>query len=80
VQNTVRAPKSKLFRMKNKLLIAFILMTHFTVKGNENDSITVTYIANCGFMIEIDSTKIIIDGLFTDGFNFYATPDSVTLI
>lgn len=65
--------------MKNKLLIAFILMIHFTVKGIENDSIIVTYIANCGFMIEMDSVKIIIDGLFTDGLNHYASPDSATL-
>lgn len=41
-----------------------------------NDSISVTYIANCGFLIEIDNQKIIIDGLFKLGHNRYPTPDT----
>ena len=65
-------------RMKNILLIAFISIIQLSAEATERDSIVVTYIANCGFMIEMDSTKIIIDGLFINGFNFYATPDSTT--
>lgn len=78
MQNT-KTSFIKIIYMKNKLLIAFLLIVQFTVKGNNNDSIAVTNIANCGFMIEMDSIKIIIDGLFINGFNFYATPDSATL-
>jgi len=47
-----------------------------TVCGN--DSISVTYIANCGFLLEIDSYKIIIDGLFKRGHNHYPTPDKIS--
>jgi len=42
-----------------------------------HDSITVTYIANCGYLIEMDGYKIIVDGLFKHGHNnHYATPDT----
>ena len=43
------------------------------------DSIGVTYIANCGFLVELDSKKILIDALFKEGFNHYTVPDSSTL-
>jgi L-ascorbate metabolism protein UlaG (beta-lactamase superfamily) len=44
----------------------------------ENDSISLTYSANCGFLIEMDSKKIIVDGLFRFGHNRYSTPDTST--
>lgn len=43
-----------------------------------NDSISITNIANCGFLIKIDSQKIIVDGLFKYGHNRYYTPDAET--
>lgn len=42
--------------------------------SQEKDSIAITHIANCGFMIEMDGYKIIIDGLFKLGHNHYTTP------
>lgn len=55
------------------LFFLFILYNLGTLSGK--DSIAVTYIANCGYLIEIDSVKIIIDGLFKLGHNHYPTPD-----
>jgi L-ascorbate metabolism protein UlaG (beta-lactamase superfamily) len=63
--------------MKKKLvliILLFILIHNRTLWGH--DSISVTYIANCGFLIEIDSNKILVDGLFKRGHNRYPTPDS----
>jgi L-ascorbate metabolism protein UlaG (beta-lactamase superfamily) len=47
-------------------------------RRNGSDLISITYIANCGYLIEIDSHKIIIDGLFRRGHNRYSTPDADT--
>ncbi len=68
--------------MKTKILIFSLFLVSLVLKSNDNqiDSIEITYIANCGFLIEMDSKKIIIDGLFTEGFNHYTTPDSATQI
>jgi len=44
----------------------------------DNACISLTYIANCGFLIELDDRKIIIDGLFKLGHNRYPTPDTST--
>lgn len=41
-----------------------------------NEKITLTYIANCGFIIESADNKIIVDGLFRFGHNRYQTPDT----
>jgi len=59
-----------------KLVFIFILINSRILSGN--DSISVTYIANCGFLIEIDGQKIIVDGLFKLGHNHYPTPDTST--
>ena len=56
-----------------------MIIFQLSAKAIDKDSIVVTYIANCGFLIEMESTKIIIDGLFINGFNYYDTPDSSTL-
>jgi len=65
--------------MKKSLFYIFFL---FSLINNGilsgNDSISVTSIANCGFLIETDGQKIIIDGLFKPGHNRYPTPDSNT--
>jgi L-ascorbate metabolism protein UlaG (beta-lactamase superfamily) len=63
--------------MKKRLIQIFILLfliNNWILYGN--DSISVTYIANCGFLIEIDGQKIIVDGLFKLGHNRYPTPDT----
>lgn len=65
--------------MKNKFILLislFLFIDNLLIYGN--DTISVTYIANCGHMVEIDSQKIIIDGLFKRGHNRYITPDTIT--
>lgn len=57
-------------------IFSLVLITIFGLKGN--DSILITFIANCGYLIEIDSHKIVVDGLFKDGLNRYSSPDSMT--
>ena len=66
---------------KKKILIflAVMLMFPASFAGTKKDSVSITYIANCGFMVEIDSKKILIDALFKEGFNHYTVPDSSTL-
>ena len=68
--------------MKIPILIFNLFLVSLVLKSNDNqvDSIEITYIANCGFLLEMDSKKIIIDGLFTEGYNRYTTPDSATQI
>jgi L-ascorbate metabolism protein UlaG (beta-lactamase superfamily) len=59
-----------------QIIFLFILINNRILYGN--DSISVTYIANCGYLIEIDDQKIIIDGLFKLGHNRYPVPDTNT--
>lgn len=65
-----------------KIFKVLLLITSFLLIINDgklycsNGSISVTYIANCGFLIEIGSQKIIVDGLFKRGHNRYSTPDT----
>lgn len=61
----------------------FYLLFYLTTLINSgflygNDSISVTYIANCGYLLEMDSSKIIVDGLFKSGHNRYSIPDTTT--
>ncbi len=68
--------------MKKKVYLIFlsgVLMLSVSFAGTKNDSVSVTYIANCGFLVEIDSKKILIDALFNEGFNHYVVPDSSTI-
>jgi len=58
------------------IFFLFILINIRILCGN--DSISLTYIANCGYLIEIDDQKIIVDGLFRLGHNRYPTPDTST--
>lgn len=71
-----------LVRMKLKLIIVILSIYSLAVNGSLNvkDSISITYIANCGFLIEMDSKKMIIDGLFKEGYNHYSVPDSGTQV
>jgi hypothetical protein len=45
---------------KNLVLICFSFILINNRIFCENDSISLTYIANCGFLIEMDDQKIII--------------------
>ncbi len=62
----------------NLIHIFFLFALINTGKLHGNDSISVTYIANCGYLLEIDNQKIIIDGLFKLGHNRYPKPDTST--
>ncbi|MDO9154038.1 MAG: MBL fold metallo-hydrolase [Paludibacter sp.] len=59
------------------IFFLFFLLNNGMLYGR-SDSIGITYIANCGFLIKIDSQKIIIDGLFKSGHNRYPTPNAST--
>jgi len=65
--------------MKKKLILIISIFIGFNIGTlYSEDSITITYIANCGYMVEVDAHKIIIDGLFKRGHNHYPTPDTTT--
>ncbi len=59
-----------------RIIFLFVFINNGILYGN--DTISVTYIANCGFLLETDDQKIIIDGLFRLGHNRYPTPDTST--
>jgi L-ascorbate metabolism protein UlaG (beta-lactamase superfamily) len=67
-----------MIKKKNLINIFFlsVLINSSILYGN--DSTSLTYIANCGFLIETDNKKIIIDGLFRLGHNRYPVPDPST--
>lgn len=68
--------------MKYYMLIIFsVLFIEADVYSqNDNtysqDSISITYIANAGFLVEMNGKKIVFDGFFKDGFGRYDFPDS----
>lgn len=64
--------------MRKLILVPFLLLTFSTGTLFARDSLAVTYIANCGFLLEMDGSKIVIDGLFKRGHNHYPTPDTLT--
>lgn len=68
--------------MKRKVFLIFLatkLLLSVSFAGSKNDTVSVIYIANCGFLVEMDSKKILIDALFKEGFNNYVVPDSNTI-
>lgn len=65
-----------MIKKKNLIHIFFLFILINNRVLCVNDSISLTYIANCGFLIEMDNQKIIIDGLFRLGHNRYPTPDA----
>lgn len=68
--------------MKYYILIIFsiLLIEAHVYCQNDNtlykDSISITYIANAGFLVEMNGKKIVFDGFFKDGFGKYDFPDS----
>ena len=62
----------------NKNILWTIIMVLIISCSNEK-TVKVTYIANCGFLVENDQNKILIDALFSKGYNQYLVAnDSVT--
>ncbi|SHF35275.1 MBL fold metallo-hydrolase [Dysgonomonas macrotermitis] len=57
-----------------KYLAVLLLFTHSVFAQVKTDSLHVTYIANEGFILETKNKKILIDALFTDGYNAFASP------
>lgn len=47
-----------------------------TDNTHSQDSISITYIANAGFLVEMNDVKIVFDGFFKEGFGRYDYPDS----
>ena len=43
---------------------------------HSQDSISITYIANAGFLVEMNDKKIVFDAFFEEGFGKYDCPDS----
>ncbi len=66
-----------MIRERTLLFIFFLFVLINNSILCENDSISLTYIANCGFLIELNDQKIIVDGLFKLGHNRYPTPDTI---
>ncbi len=69
-------------KIKVILLAAFTMILNSvysqTIDLQHRDSIVIQYIANAGFLIEMDDLKLVIDGFFNQGFNQYEVPDSIT--
>lgn len=65
--------------VRKYLLVTVMLLAQTAGTGCADDKITLTYIANCGFLIELDGSRIIVDGLFRYGHNRYPTPDTAVL-
>lgn len=60
--------------------IILVLLLFLSLIFAEDKSVKVTYIANEGFLVEIDSTKFLIDALFNDyTINFAHVPSKQTL-
>ena len=47
-----------------------------TKEPHSLDSISITYIANTGFLVEMNDAKIVFDGFFMEGLGKYDCPDS----
>ncbi len=62
------------------IIFSIILIGNNVFSKNDNthsqDSISITYIANAGFLVEMSGKKIVFDGFFKDGFEKYEFPDS----
>lgn len=73
--------------MKNPRKCTFLIFMAIFLPGctekppeeHPENKITVHYIANEGFLLESNGTKVLIDGLFNTGLGKYAEPDSLFL-
>jgi len=62
------------------ILILNLCLYNVSCSSIEKGSLSVTYIANCGFLIESGTKKILVDALFKEGYNRYEIPDSGTRV
>lgn len=73
--------------MRNVILFLFVLIiSKVSVAQNDKesqtnyeqtqDSISITYIANAGFLVEMNDKKIAFDAFFKESFGKYDCPDS----
>jgi L-ascorbate metabolism protein UlaG (beta-lactamase superfamily) len=65
--------------MKMKVFISLLLLANISlVSFSQQKKIDVTYIANCGFLLETQDKQVVIDALFKEGFdNYLVTPDTI---
>jgi len=65
--------------------IGLLLLSVTALQAQENSNpvprkaIDITYIANEGFLISSRDSKVLIDGIFTEGFGRFQTPTAETL-
>jgi len=65
--------------------VGLLLLSATTLQAQENSTavprkaIDITYIANEGFLISSRGSKVLIDGIFTEGFGRFQTPTAETL-
>ena len=58
-----------------KKIFLILIASNLLILLNAQKSIEITYIANEGFLIKGKTKKILIDGIFTEGWNKYHIPD-----
>jgi L-ascorbate metabolism protein UlaG (beta-lactamase superfamily) len=65
--------------MKLKVFFTLLLLVNISlISFSQQKKIDVTYIANCGFLLETNGKQLVIDALFKEGFhNYLVTPDSI---
>ena len=64
----------------NKIILIVVILTNLIILScSKTKEADITYIANCGFMIQGNDNKIMIDALFNKGFSHYLVAhDSVS--
>ncbi len=68
-----------LYKAIKKTIVSILLVGLFFSLHAQQD-ITITYIANEGFLITSDTNKILIDGIFSEGSGTFYTPPAEELI
>jgi L-ascorbate metabolism protein UlaG (beta-lactamase superfamily) len=66
---------------KYLLIVSVLMLNLLSVKAQYEpkiSSVRVTYLANCGFMVQIAEHKILFDASFQNGMNKYLEPDKHT--
>lgn len=61
------------------ILIIVLILTSVSIIYSQKKAINVTYIANCGFLVEYGHKQILIDVLINSGYNSYLIPTDSTV-
>lgn len=61
------------------ILIPIFILTSVSTIYSQKKAINVTYIANCGFLVEYGNKQILIDVLINSGYNSYLIPTDSTV-